>query len=353
MPGTLRICRLVLKSYNNYSSVCIWVFFTRTPSTHNTYYIHEWFLEGELYLLNELLHGLTRLTYMYKHTWTTSGELYELLFNRIIYTYAACSPGLSDQVPGKKNQFCSLSTNVLGGWAMGYRWASSLSVRRVKTTKQTETKGLHYLQFNIDSVEAFDCQSDHRSAARLRGRYLFRYFDFFGPVSVLDNYPYFHVPWELLTMRFVNCKLSVPQPTEQCGRHRRCPAVASLRANIPYPYVRCNSRQSHLRRFSGGDLTYGYRRESSSVTFALTLIGLGRFAVNPTIDQLPDSAVLILSDISMSLARFLFWIIYHNFMCLGDCFPCVGTFNCRFPSQTVVQWRRRCPAAASPGANIP
>ena len=51
----------------------------------------------------------------------------------------------------------------------------------------------------------------------------------------------------------------------------------------------------------------GHRqRPKSFITLALTLIGLRRSAANPTIDQLSDRGVLIFSDISMSLARFLF-----------------------------------------------
>ena len=55
---------------------------------------------------------------------------------------------------------------------------------------------------NIDWVKALGCQSDHRSACRSRGLYIFRYFDVFGPVCVLDNISYFQVPWGLLTMRW-------------------------------------------------------------------------------------------------------------------------------------------------------
>ena len=47
------------------------------------------------------------------------------------------------------------------------------------------------------------------------------------------------------------------------------------------------------------------------VAFDLTLIGLRRSAFNPTIDQLPGRAVLLFSDNSMSLARFLFRTISH------------------------------------------
>ena len=73
--------------------------------------------------------------------------------------------------------------------------------QRVKNY-DTETKGLHYLRFNIDWVQAFGSQSDHRSASRSRGSCTFRYFDVFGSVSVLDNISFFHVPWGLLTMRW-------------------------------------------------------------------------------------------------------------------------------------------------------
>ena len=45
------------------------------------------------------------------------------------------------------------------------------------------------------------------------------------------------------------------------------------------------------------------QRPKGCITLASTLIGLRRSAVNPTIDQLPDRAVVIFSDISMSLAR--------------------------------------------------
>ena len=57
-------------------------------------------------------------------------------------------------------------------------------------------------RFNIDWDKAFGCQSDHRSPSRSRGPYIFRYFDVFGLVYVLDYISFFHVPWGLLTMRW-------------------------------------------------------------------------------------------------------------------------------------------------------
>ena len=41
---------------------------------------------------------------------------------------------------------------------------------------------------------------------------LSRYFDVFGPVSVLDNTSFFHVPWGLLTMclQFLDCQFPSP-----------------------------------------------------------------------------------------------------------------------------------------------
>ena len=73
----------------------------------------------------------------------------------------------------------------------------------------------------------------------------------------------------------------------------------------------------------------------------LTLIGLRRSVVNPTIDQLADRAVFIFSDISMSLARFVFWTISHIFKYLGDYSPCVGNFfGVDFLTQTSVQRQR-------------
>ena len=56
------------------------------------------------------------------------------------------------------------------------------------------------------------------------------------------------------------------------------------------------------------------QRSKSCVAFDLTLIGLRCSAFNPTIDKLPDCAVLLIPDNSMSSARFMFWTIYHAFM---------------------------------------
>ena len=97
---------------------------------------------------------------------------------------------------------------------------------------------------------------------------------------------------------------------------------------------------AHLQMFLGGELwatdeqarglsatcekLLERRRPKGCITFALTLIGLRCSAFNPTIDQFPDRAVLIFSDISMSLARFGFWTIYNFFMYLGDYTLCVG-----------------------------
>ena len=61
-----------------------------------------------------------------------------------------------------------------------------------------------------------------------------------------------------------------------------------------------------------------FRKCASCITFALTSIGLRRWAVNPTIDQLPDRAVLTFSDMSMFLVRFLFWTISRICMFVGD-----------------------------------
>ena len=46
---------------------------------------------------------------------------------------------------------------------------------------------MHYLHFKINWVKAFGRQSDRRSSSPSRGPYIFRYFDVFGPVSVLKN----------------------------------------------------------------------------------------------------------------------------------------------------------------------
>ena len=48
------------------------------------------------------------------------------------------------------------------------------------------------------------------------------------------------------------------------------------------------------------------QRPKGCITFALTLIGLRLSAANPTIDHLPHRAVLVVSDISMSLFGFCF-----------------------------------------------
>ena len=56
---------------------------------------------------------------------------------------------------------------------------------------QTETKGLHYLGFNIDWVKAFGFQSDRRISFPIARSFYFRYFDVFGLVSAMDNMSYF------------------------------------------------------------------------------------------------------------------------------------------------------------------
>ena len=55
------------------------------------------------------------------------------------------------------------------------------------------------------------------------------------------------------------------------------------------------------------------QRPKGCLTFALTLIELRRSAVNPTINQLPDRAVLIFSDISCLWPGFCFgqYLIFH------------------------------------------
>ena len=74
------------------------------------------------------------------------------------------------------------------------------------------SKIVHYLRFNIDWVKAFGRQSDHRSASRSRGLYIFRYFDVFGLVSVFDI-SFFHAPWGLLTMRWKIAHYRFPTQT--------------------------------------------------------------------------------------------------------------------------------------------
>ena len=95
---------------------------------------------------------------------------------------------------------------------------------------------------------------------------------------------------------------------------------------------------AYLRMFSGGELwatdeqarhlsevrKLQKQRPKGYITFALTLIGVRRSAVNPTIDQLPHRAVPTFSGISMSLARFLLWTISHFFMYLGAYSSCLG-----------------------------
>ena len=59
------------------------------------------------------------------------------------------------------------------------------------------------------------------------------------------------------------------------------------------------------------------------------------------------------SDISISLARFLFWTISHFFMYHGDYSPCVGKLEIvGFLTQTSVQRQRRCPAKSSLGTKL-
>ena len=67
------------------------------------------------------------------------------------------------------------------------------------------------------------------------------------------------------------------------------------------------------------------QRSKGCTALDLTLILLMCSASNPTIDRLPDRAVRLFSDNSMSLARFLVWTISHVFMQLGNYSPCIGT----------------------------
>ena len=59
------------------------------------------------------------------------------------------------------------------------------------------------------------------------------------------------------------------------------------------------------------------QRSKGCIAFDLTLITLRCSAFNGNIDKLPDCAVLIFSDNSMSFVQFMFWTISHVFMQLG------------------------------------
>ena len=91
-------------------------------------------------------------------------------------------------------------------------WATDEQARDLSDMRNydTETKGLPYVRFNIDWVEAFGCQSDHRSASRSRGPYIFRYIDVFGPVSVLDIISFFLCTSGITHHALESFKLSVP-----------------------------------------------------------------------------------------------------------------------------------------------
>ena len=97
----------------------------------------------------------------------------------------------------------------------GELWATNEPARDrsgvCKGTTQTEVQGLHHLRFEIDYVEVFGFQSEHRQAFRVRGPFIFRQFDV-GSVSVLDNISCFHAAWGLLTMRWyiVHCRFHNP-----------------------------------------------------------------------------------------------------------------------------------------------
>ena len=80
-----------------------------------------------------------------------------------------------------------------------------------KTTTQTNTNVYHYIRFNIDWVKTFGIQTDHQSALRWRGTFIFRYFDVFGPVSVLMYYIYSCILGTTHHgIALFNCQLSVP-----------------------------------------------------------------------------------------------------------------------------------------------
>ena len=135
------------------------------------------------------------------------------------------------------------------------------------------------------------------------------------------NYPGWAV-WAIIQQDYLHIHACLPGVSYDPGTWKKLNSIA------------------YLRMFSGGELraTDEQARDLSAtceklrqrqrpkgcITFASTLIGSRRSAVNPTIDQLPHRAVLIFSDISMSLARFLCWTISHFFKYLGDYSPCVG-----------------------------
>ena len=72
--------------------------------------------------------------------------------------------------------------------------------------------------------------------------------------------------------------------------------------------------------------TCAKQRSTGCAAIDLTLMWLRCSAFIPTIDNLPDRAVLLFPDDSMSLTRFLFWTIYLCISCsLGITqHPCVG-----------------------------
>ena len=120
----------------------------------------------------------------------------------------------------------------------------------------------------------------------------------------------------------VNCKLSVPLP-DQRATTAAMPCSRGLQMS---KLVICPTCEKLRHR----------QRPRSCSPFVLLFIGLRRWAVNPTIDQLPDRAVLLFSDISMSLAPFLFWTISHLFrVVVGNVF--LGGHRRRYCHTAVVR----------------
>ena len=90
----------------------------------------------------------------------------------------------------------------------------------------------------------------------------------------------------------VNCKLSVTtRPASNDSGKPPCSRGLQTRRLVICPT--CEQVQQR-------------QRPQSCITLALALTGLRPSPVDPTIDQLPDRAVLTFPDISMSLARFCF-----------------------------------------------
>ena len=159
-------------------------------------------------------------------------------------------------------------------------------------------------------------------------------------IYIIYNLYMIYIPWRLITIRWsmVNCRF--PHQTS-VQRQRWYPASEG--------YIWARS-WSDLRVKNCDTET----KELNYLRFNIDSVRM--FGCKSDHRSASRSHDPYFSDILVSLARFQCWTISHFFMCLGDYSPYVGKYlvvNCRNPNPDQRATTSRCPAAASPGANIP